>query len=64
MKFKTSTLNPSLCDFSDACIFVSGAITVVGGNADDAGRVVDRNRNDKKKKYLKIVHLSSTASLK
>ena len=49
MKFKTSTLNPSLCDFSDACIFVSGAITVVGGNADDAGRVVDRNRNDKQK---------------
>lgn len=49
MKFKTSTLNPSLCDFSDAYIFVSGAITVVGGNADDAGRVVDRNRNDKQK---------------
>ena len=28
IKFKTSVLKPSLCDYSDAYIFVSGTITV------------------------------------
>ena len=36
-------LKSSLCDYSDAYIRLSGTITVVGGGADDAARVTDRN---------------------
>ena len=41
IKFKTSMLKSSLCDYSDAYILVSGTITVVGARADDAARVTD-----------------------
>ena len=33
IKFLTSSLESSLCDYSDAYILVTGNITVVGGNA-------------------------------
>ena len=33
---------PSLCDYSDAYILVSGTITLVGAGADDAARPSDR----------------------
>ena len=32
IRFKTSVLRSDLCDFSDACIVVKGAITVTGGS--------------------------------
>ena len=35
IEFKTSTLKPSLCDYSDAYILVSGIITITGAEADD-----------------------------
>ena len=34
IKFLTSSLKPSLCDYSDAYILVTGCITVTGGNND------------------------------
>ena len=43
IKFKTSMLKSTLCDYSDAYILVSGTITVVGAGADDAARALDRN---------------------
>ena len=33
IKFFTSSLESSLCDYSDAYILVTGNITVAGGNA-------------------------------
>ena len=33
IKFLTSSLESSLCDYSDAYILVTGNITVTGGNA-------------------------------
>ena len=36
MKFKTSILNSSLCDYSDACILVKGTITVPNTTAKGA----------------------------
>ena len=36
IKFKTSMLRSSLCDYSDACIFVKGNITVINSAADGA----------------------------
>ena len=35
IKFKTSMLKSSLCDYSDAYILVSGTITIDGTGADD-----------------------------
>ena len=43
IRFKTSKLKSSLCDYSDAYILVSGTITVVGAGADDVARAADRN---------------------
>ena len=34
IKFDTKVTKPNLCDYSDAYIFVTGDITVVGGNED------------------------------
>ena len=34
IKFLTSSLEPSLCDYSNACILVTANIIVTGGNAD------------------------------
>ena len=41
IKFKTSKLNSSLCDYSYAYILVSGAITITGAGDDAAARQVD-----------------------
>ena len=42
IKFKTSKLKPSLCNYSDAYIFVNGTITVPNAGATS-------NSNDRKK---------------
>ena len=36
IKFKIMMLKTSLCDYSDACILVSGTITITGAEVDDA----------------------------
>ena len=41
IKFKTTTLKSSLCDYSDAYIFVMGKITITGRGADAAARQAD-----------------------
>ena len=44
IKFETSMLKSSLCDYSDAYIIVSGTITITGGpnDATDANKRADR----------------------
>ena len=42
IKFKTSMLRPSLCDYSDEYILVSGAITIIAAGNDDAARQLDQ----------------------
>ena len=46
IKFKTTMLKSSLCDYSDAYILVKGAISV--NNTAGAGAVVNNNNNNKK----------------
>ena len=41
IKFKTTRLKSSLCDYSDAYIFVKGTITIAGEGADAAARHAD-----------------------
>ena len=41
IKFKTTMLKSSLCDYSDAYIHVKGKITINGRGADDAARQAD-----------------------
>ena len=41
IKFKTTMLKSSLCDYSDAYILVKGTITINGRGADAAARQVD-----------------------
>ena len=41
IKFKTTMLKSSLCDYSDAYILVKGAITITGAGADAAARQAD-----------------------
>ena len=41
IKFKTTMLKSSLCDYSDAYILVKGTITINGRGADDAARPAD-----------------------
>ena len=48
IKFISSMLKSSLCDYSHAYIPVSRTITVVGAGADDAAIAADRR---KKKQY-------------
>ena len=38
IKFKTTMLKSSLCDYSDAYIHVKGKITITGAGADAAAR--------------------------
>ena len=52
IRFKTTMLTSSLCDYSDAYILVNGAIAITGGGADVTTRQVDE-RN--KVLYLEIV---------
>ena len=41
IKFKTTMLKSSLCDYSDACILVKGTITITGAGNDAAARQAD-----------------------
>ena len=41
IKFKTTMLRSSLCDYSDAYILVKGTITITGAGADAAARQAD-----------------------
>ena len=41
IKFKTTILKSSLCDYSDAYILVKGTITIMGAGADAAARQAD-----------------------
>ena len=41
IKFKTTMLKSTLCDYSDAYILVKGKITVTGAGGDDAARRAD-----------------------
>ena len=51
IKFKTSMLRSSLCDYSDAYMLFKGKISV----NDTAAAGADANNTIKKVKYLKIV---------
>ena len=45
IKFETSMLRSSLCDYSDAYILVSGTIIITGAGADDsAKRLEEKNK--------------------
>ena len=45
IKFKTSRIRSNLCNCSDAYIFVSGTITIIGEGDDDAAKREDeRNK--------------------
>ena len=52
IKFKTTMLKSSLCDYSDAYILVKGIITITGAGDDAAARQADK---EIKVWYLKIV---------
>ena len=41
IKFKTSILRSSLCDYIDAYLLISGTITITGAGADDAEKRLD-----------------------
>ena len=41
IKFKTSRIRSNLCNCSDAYIFVSGTITIIGERDDDAAKRED-----------------------
>ena len=41
IKFKTTMLRSSLCDYSDAYILVKGTITIAGAGADTTARHAD-----------------------
>ena len=41
IKFKTTMLRSSLCDYSDAYILIKGKITITGGGDDAAARKAD-----------------------
>ena len=43
IRFKTTMLKSSLCNYSDAYIFVKGRITITGAGADAAERQADES---------------------
>ena len=45
IKFKTTMLKSSLCDYSDAYILVKGKITITGAGDDAAARQADERDN-------------------
>ena len=45
IKFKTTMLKSSLCDYSDAYILVKGTITIAGAGDDAAARQADERDN-------------------
>ena len=53
IKFKTTMLKSSLCDYADAYILVKGTITIAGVENDAAE---DKQMREIKMQYLKIVH--------
>ena len=53
IKFKTTMLNSSLCDYSDACIHVRGTITVNNTAAEGAAA----NNTNKKVIFKIALHL-------
>ena len=53
IKFKTTMLRSSLCDYADAYILVKGTITIAGAENDAAE---DKQMREIKMQYLKIVH--------
>ena len=53
IKFKTSALKSSSCDYGNACIPVSGAITIIGRGSEQAAAQADER--------YKRVHHSATA---
>ena len=56
IKFKTTLVKSSLCDYSDAYIHVKETITFTGQGADTAAIQADRNN----KPYLKILKINNT----
>ena len=58
IRFKTSLLRSSLCDYGAAYMLVSGTITITGAENDDVARRLDK-RN--KGVVYKLVHHSLTA---
>ena len=46
IKFKTTMLKSSLCDYSDAYILVKGTITIAGAGDDAAARQADERDKD------------------
>ena len=52
IKFKTTMLKSSLCDYSDAYLLVKGTITVVAAGANELARVTKKIN----KQYLNTVH--------
>ena len=62
IKFKTSMLMPSLCDYIDVYILVSGTITIIGvGDNDNARRLEERN---KKETYKNCVPFTDCISIR
>ena len=44
VRFKTTMLKSSLCDYGDACILVKGTIIIVGAGDDAASRQADERK--------------------
>ena len=55
IKFKTTMLKSSLCDYSDAYILAKGTITIEGEAADAAARQADER--DKGVAFKNFIHL-------
>ena len=57
IRFKTTMLKSSLCDYSDAYIFVKGRILITGAGADAAvGQADERNKGVIFKKYSPFIN--------
>ena len=60
IKFKTTMLKFSLCDYSNAYILVKGTITITGAGADEAARRADeRNKGVAFKNYAPFTNCIS-----
>ena len=61
IRFKTTMLKSSLCDYSDVYVLVKGITTITGAGADAAARQADERD---KQVYLKIVLRLLTVKVK
>ena len=61
IRFKTTMLKSSLCDYSDVYVLVKGITTIIGEGADAAARQADERD---KQVYLKIVLRLLTVKVK